>query len=326
MTAPTAAASAPVRISPYLVHSVYDRVASSVVAITCRTAKGEFFGSGVIISPDGMVMTSTTVVPRGAARLRVYLRGGRVARARAIFDDPDHELALIEIREAERYIPKGATELPYLELGDSQRMQLGDPVFTLGNAFHSIEQDDQVSVAAGVVSGRVRLDETRSEATYKGEALEVTAALNNGMDGGPLVDGRLRVVGLLSLNFARSRWLGTAVPVDQLKPLIAKQRDWFDDRYLAKSTEPDLPGIAGFELGEVTERNISVLSVRMGGPAELAGLRPGDRLVEFAGREVDSLEGIRAILSECDPGETVRVQVVRDGEPQEVEVVLWGRF
>ncbi|HLU49124.1 MAG TPA: S1C family serine protease, partial [Planctomycetota bacterium] len=327
---PLTAVSAPspmARISPYLVDRVYDRVVTAVVAITCRTARGEFFGSGVIIDPEGTVLTSTTVVPRGAARIRVYLRGGRVARARHVFDDSDHEISLIQIRDPERYVPEGASELPYLELGSSHALRLGDPIFTLGNAFHSIERDDQVTVAAGVLSGRFTLEETLSEATYQGEALEFTAALNNGMDGGPLVDGRLRVVGLLSLNFSRARWLGTAVPIDVLKPLIAAQRDRFDDRFLADTTEPSSSrAIAGFELGELGRGHVSVLSVREGGPAETAGLRSGDRVTEFAEKSVDSLDAIRSELRAREPGTKVRVRVLRDGETRDFEIVLGGRF
>jgi S1-C subfamily serine protease len=330
--------------APVHVVDVHQRVAPAVVGITCRQSGGEYFGSGVIVDPSGLVLTSTTVVPSGAGEIRVYLPGGRVARARSLLEDSDLEFSLIAIRDAETFFDRGGVGLPYVLLGESRDVRIGDPVFTLGNAFHSIQQDDQVTLAAGIVSGLLRLEEKRSESTYLGDAIEFTAALNNGMDGGPLVDRDFRLVGLLSLNFSRARWLGTAVPVHRIKPLIAKHRAWFDDRSMSSGTESHHGAMVGVELEAVAARGVSVLGVLRDGPAARAGLEAGDRVVAFQGRELKSLDEFRAALAECSPGSTVSLRILREPrllrnssaspvnmdmsseEIVELSVALWGRF
>ena len=154
---------------------VYARVAPAIVGLSCRLGtRGRYFGTGVLIDPSGLILTSVTVVPPGARSIRVYLRGGREAAARLLLTDEARELALVEIHDVKRIARK--KPLPHLKLGDSREVRLGDPVYTLGNSFQSIENDDQVSVASGIVSGFFRLKEKLSESTYVGNAVETTAA------------------------------------------------------------------------------------------------------------------------------------------------------
>ncbi len=341
--------------------SFYDRVSSAVVAITCRQGNVYHYGSGVLIDPSGLILTSATVVPRRALDLRIYLAGGRQSRGTVLFTSADEEVALVRLQKIDRLVEDVTAGLPHLKMGDSCAVRLGDPVFTLGNSFRSIETDDQVCLAAGVVSGLFRLDDNLSQSKYVGPAIETSAALNNGVDGGPLVNERGEIVGLLSLNYSRVRWLGTAVPINELKPLISRYRGWFDDRYVSmrnrtmrrkpngakpngakpngakpNGAKPNGAGprchrsYAGLELEEVSGREIRVLRLDGKGPAFTAGLEVGDRITAFNSETLGSMEHFHRLFRHTQPADKVRLTVERDGNsrgaPREIELLLWGRY
>jgi len=307
---------------------LYTRISRAVVGITRRDYPRErarssitHYGTGTLLDPVGLVLTSPTVVPEGSRNIDVYLHGGRVAAAMLIKVYPEKEISLLQLKDFRRALPPGQERLEYLRLGSSGSLALGDPVFSLGNAFGSIQTDDQVAMAAGVLSGVVELKEKHLESTYTGPALESTAALNNGMEGGPLVDSGGGMVGLLILNFPRQRWLGTAVPIDGMKRLIQPHRSWFDD-----SLEDGAP-LAGLELmGSHEGGRITILKVNPGGPAAEAGLRQGDILKSFNDEKVESVAGFRKLFKDSRPGQEVRFGVVRDKTALSLELTLWGRF
>ncbi len=290
----------------------YEKVAPAVVGITCTLGRGlEYFGTGAIIDPKGLVITSVTVVPKDARSIRVYLRGGLVLKAKTALWNAEKELALLKIDP-----PKDPREFSYLRLGDSDAIQLGKPAITLGNAFHSIEADDQVALGEGVFSGAYTLHETLDQSKYEGRVIETTAHVNDGMDGGPLVDAQGDLVGILCLSYSRIRWLGTAVPINELKPLIAEVRGWLNDH------QEDFPAYAGLEVEELGDTGIRVLRVFAQSPASAAGLAVGDRLVGAQGKSIDSVKALREILSGLKAEDTLRVDVDRGGKTVPIEIRL----
>ena len=307
---------------------LYARISRAVVGITRSDYPRErarssitHYGTGTLLDPVGLVLTSPTVVPEGSRNIDVYLHGGRVAPAVLIKVYAEKEISLLQLKDFRRALPPGRERLDYLQLGSSGSLSIGDPVFSLGNAFGSIQTDDQVVMAAGVLSGVIELKEKHLESTYTGPALESTAALNNGMDGGPLVDSRGRMVGLLILNFSRQRWLGTAIPIDGMKRLIQPHQSWFDDGF-----EGGIP-LAGLELmGSHEGGRITILRVNPGGPAAEAGLRKGDILKSFNGKKLESVAGFRKLFNDSLPGQKIRLEVVRDKTARSLDLTLWGRF
>jgi len=296
--------------------SIFDKVAPAVVGISSRRGRAElYYGSGAVIDPAGLVLTSTTVVPRGAEEIQVYLRGGRVLPAKVVRIDEANELSLIRIEDGGRGRP-----FPWVELGDSSKVALGELALTFGNAFRSIEADDQVSMGRGVVSGFYDLRKTVSESQYTGPAIETSAPLNGGTDGGPLIDGEGRLIGVLSLNYSLSRWLGTAVPINRLKPLIRQEIAIFDD------ADDPCPGYAGLELGEADPGEIQVVHTQADSPAAGAGLLPGDRVRAIDGEKPGSIADFRKVFSRARPGQTVTLEVWRNGEARKIQVLLWGKF
>lgn len=294
----------------------YERVSPAVVGITCRVGGREsYIGTGTLIDPAGLILTSVTVVPEGASRIQVYMTGGKVIPAKSLLVEASKELSLLRLE-----LPEGHAPLPFLKLGDSSEVRIGDVALTLGNAFQSIEADDQVTLGEGLVSGLYHLRSTLSESKYAGPAIETSAHLNNGMDGGPLVDSSGDLIGVLCLNYSRSRWLGTAVPINELKPFIAAWRGWHSDR------DEDLPAYAGVELEEVGGAEVRVLRVYEGGPAAASGLTSGDRITKVGDKVVKSFAVVKEALKRARPGETLTLETLRDGAARKVELTFWGNY
>lgn len=308
--------------------AIYQEVAPAVVGLSCLGdtrpeaagkdgTPGEYFGTGTIIDPSGLILTSITVVPARARDIRAYLSGGRERHARIVFSHPATELVLLALRQR----TSKPEAYPWITLGDSLTLSVGQPAFTLGNAFRSIQHDDQVSLSAGLISGYFRLREKHFQSAYVGMAIETSAPINSGMDGGPLLDSSGRVIGLLSLNYSRNRWLGTAVPVHFLKPLLAPYRGWFSDR------DESFKVYAGLELEVLGEDSIQVLNAFPGSPAALAGLRFGDQIRALDGTALESMDEFRRRFANKAPGDELQLEVVRGKEePHIVKISLLGRF
>jgi serine protease Do len=329
---------------------IYGLASPAVVGIDCwsgpsRSGDPFAFGTGVIIDPEGMVLTSVTVVPAEARRIRVYLQEGRTLEAERVRSVPQIELVLLKLEA-----PAGGDKaerrgnLPFLRLGDSGGLRVGQLAYTLGNAFRSISEDNQVSLAAGAISGRYALREARSGSRYIGPAIETTAAVNDGMDGGPLVNSRGEMVGLVSLNFSRNRWLGTAIPINTLKPYLADDLGLFSDRlevfraFLGLELEPAaLAGPRAGRLGDGlaagdwrlaadAERTPVVIRVDRESPAQLAGIEVGDRVKSWGGAAISDGREFRKLFKLARPGDRLKLGLDGRRGPREVELVLWGKY
>ena len=144
-----------------------------------RTRGGSsYYGSGAVISSDGYILTSTSVVPPKGKEIKVYLGKGKCYEAKLIGCEERNNISLIKIE---------ASGLPVMKLGSSKNIKIGQFAFTLGTPHQSILRDRQVAFSMGVVSGIYRL---RGDGDYTGKVIETDAALNNGSDGGPLVNAK----------------------------------------------------------------------------------------------------------------------------------------
>ena len=196
---------------------IYDAVAPAVVGITCRDAKGGFFGTGVVVSADGLILTSTTTVPAGATAIKAFFMGAVEKDAKLVGTDPATESSLIKVEGA---------AMPFVPLADSARARSGDLAYTFGNPFGTLSADDKVSFSAGHVSGVYRLpDNGDFQSKYRDLVIETEAEVNPGSDGGPLVDAQGRLLGVISLGFSERRWLGAAVPVHLIAPKFEALKD-----------------------------------------------------------------------------------------------------
>ena len=288
---------------------VYQAAGESVVAIRALAPLGERSGTGVVLTKDGLILTSFAVCPDRSGNIRVRVRGPRQYMAEIVGTSKREELTLLKIE------PRG--ELKPLALGASSGLRVGDASYTLGNAANSLWLDDEPSLNAGVVSGVYRLTEDRASSTYTGTVFETTAAVNVGMEGAPCLDAAGRMVGMVTLNYSPNRFLGAAIPIDELKPVVEKLR--------AAAAPPPPPPAAGGEahLGLAAREQsgkVVVDSVEKGGPAERAGLQPGDVLLEIANQPLKSAKDLAERVRALEPGSIVWIKVEVDGKAEALKV------
>lgn len=228
------------------------------------------------------------------------LASGRKFSASILKLVPECELSLIKIE---------ATDLPALPLGRSSDLRIGDPVVTLGNAFRITEIEAQVALCSGAISGILSLEANdSSESQYRGQVIETTAAINPGVDGGPLVNDRGQIIGLLSLGYSKRRFLGTAVPVDQLRFHLEGSANF--------------GGALGVEASRLPDGSLSIDFVYETRPAALAGIRVGDRILRVSGQKLEDMKRWLSLLDKLPPGSNLKLLLARGEFERELEIRL----
>jgi S1-C subfamily serine protease len=258
-------------------------------------------GSGVLIDKDGYVVTNNHVVA-DATELAVGLTDGKLVPVKLIGVDPDSDLALLKID------PAG---LRPIELGNVKSLAVGDVVLAVGNPL-GVGQ----TVTQGIVSalGRKGIGINPIE-----NFIQTDAAINPGNSGGALIDTAGRLVGINSAILSRgggSEGIGFAIPVDLMQKVVAslEKNGRVARGYLGVSTTQ-----AQGNEGAV------VVAVQRNGPADRAGVRPGDVIVRMGDTPVAQADDLAAATMQLDPGTKVTVEVVRDGKHGTVDVQLGQR-
>lgn len=279
------------RVGPAVV-----RVDGGRKASTERESAG--LGSGVIVAPDGYLLTNSHVVA-GLKTPQVGLADGRRAAATVVGTDPITDLAVLRA---------AATDLPYAELGDSARLRIGQLIIAIGNPLGF-----DATVSAGVLSALARAWRGR-EGRLLEPILQHTAPLNPGNSGGPLVDSGGRVVGINTAIIAGAQGIGFAVPGNTaawvLSQLLAHGRVRRAALGIAgHDRRLDRRRVRHFELAADTA--VAVVEVTPDGPASRAKLRPGDFIVALDGKPVRGIDDLQRVLAECPLGTPVRLTVLR---------------
>jgi S1-C subfamily serine protease len=266
-------------------------------------------GSGVVITPDGFMLTSAHVVAGTDGRVEATFVDGREVSAEVVGADPLSDLAVLR---------SDAAELVPAELGDAERLRVGQLVVAIGNP-HGFAG----SVTAGVVSALGRSLPVRSRAAGRivENVIQTDAALNPGNSGGALADGRGCVVGINTA--VAGVGLGLAVPINDTtrKILAALMREGrFTRAYIgiAGGSRPLPPRLAR-ELGRTT--CVEVVEVVEGSPAALAGLRPEDMIVAVEDTPVEGVDDLQRLMAGELIGSRVPARVVREGVRLTVELV-----
>ncbi len=268
-------------------------------------------GSGVIVSPQGYILTNLHVV-EGADQIEVLLRDGRSFRARQVGTDPDTDLAVLHVE---------AEHLPTIVIGDSERLRVGDVVLAIGNPF-GVGQ----TVTMGIVSAKGRSDLGLN--TYE-NFIQTDAAINPGNSGGALINALGELVGINSAIFTKSggsEGIGFAIPVSMartvMKQIIEQGRvirGWLGIE--AQDLTPTLAQSFGLE----STRGMLVAGVLRNGPADMAGLAPGDIITEIDGKPVHDAREAMALIAQQTPGTRVEITVMRQGKPLRLTAVIGQR-
>jgi S1-C subfamily serine protease len=294
--------------------AVAERLAPSVANLrVSRRVRGgrrlDGGGSGVVITPDGFMLTSAHVVARADGKSRASFVDGRDVEAEVIGTDPLSDLAVLR---------SDRTDLVAAELGDAERLRVGQLVVAIGNP-HGFES----SVTAGVVShlGRSLPVRSRTAGRIVENVIQTDAALNPGSSGGALADGSGRVVGINTA--VAGIGLGLAVPINAttrkiVAALMTEGR--FRRSYLgvAGGSRP-LPPRMARELGR--QQCVEVIEVVEGSPAALAGLKPEDMIVDLDGVPVEGVDDLQRLMAGELIGRAVTLTAVRDGNAFPIELV-----
>lgn len=265
-------------------------------------------GSGFVFTPDGFLLTNSHVVER-AHKVRATFSDGTTAFAEIVGMDPDTDLAVLRVNA------KGLTTAT---LGDSSRLRQGQLVIAIGNplGFSS-------TVTSGIVSALGRTMRSQSGRLIDG-VIQTDAALNPGNSGGPLVDSRGQVVGINTAVISGAQGICFAVPANTAHFVIPQligngrvRRGWIGVSGQTIPLSRRRVQISSLELASA----VLVTAVSANSPAEAAGIRPRDMIVEFGGAPVASVDDLHRLLSHERIDHTTSITVVRDGHRRMLPII-----
>jgi serine protease Do len=269
-----------------------------------RREKVSGVGSGFLISPDGYILTNYHVV-KNAVKISIFDINGKEYKSKKIGVDPRTDLALLKIK---------GNNLPYIELGDSNGVEVGEWVLAIGNPFY---QD--LSVTAGIISAKGR----QLGAADIEDFLQTDAAINRGNSGGPLINMDGKVIGINSVIIAPTGGnvgIGFAIPSNLAKKVV-------DD---LKSKGRVVRGFLGVNIQSISDADAKELDLEMGGvlivrveddsPAQKAGLKKYDLVVEVNNSKIKTAEELKIKIANLSPGDEIRLTIYRGSKRQKVTV------
>jgi len=293
---------------------VFEKIRPSIVAVRSEATLGgeEISGTGIFLDENGLILTHYWVVPEGAQKIRVWTTEPRLYEAEVVAHSQRDDLTLMRIKAKGKVKP--------IEWGDSTKVKIGDVAYTVGNAENAMINDNQPAFNFGIISGLYNLKQPRSTSYYTGWVLETTAAVNEKMEGAPVLDSRGRVVGLVTLNYSPHRFLGNAIPSNALQTRIEQMLK--DAKAAAEAAKPiEGAGYLGLSV-KATEQGLVVDRVDKDGPADLAGIKPGNRILVFRGKTPANADEFRAALADLKVGDYVFLKVDFGSFVQEIKVEL----
>jgi len=273
-----------------------------------REQREQGLGSGVIVAPDGYILTNNHVI-NDANEIRVYTSDKRELKARIIGADPKTDIAVVKV---------DAKNLPTLPFADSSQAQVGDIVLAIGNPF-GVGQTVTMGIISATGRGNLGIED------YE-DFIQTDAAINPGNSGGALINASGQLIGVNTAILSRAggnQGVGFAVPANLARTVMNQLlKDGKVVRgYLGVMIQPVTPEIAkAFNLPDA--RGALVGEVTPDGPAARAGLAQGDVIIELNGVRVDDNRELRLKIGQLAPGSAIRLKLLRDGNPREVNITL----
>jgi putative serine protease PepD len=300
----TAAPAAPAR-SATDVSDLYARVSPGVVSVEVVTGSGGATGSGFVLDKDGYILTNDHVVA-DAQSVRVRFPEGGPIGAKVVGTDQSTDLALLKVDPS-------AHKLKPVALGSSKALKVGQSAIAIGSPYRL-----QGTLTTGVISALGRSITAPNNFPID-NVIQTDAAINPGNSGGPLLDASGRVVGVnaqIATNTGANDGVGFAIPIDTAKQVIPQLKSGkaIKRPYLGVSTSDPTTGT-----GALVQR------VVVGGPADDAGMRAGDRIVEIAGRPIGASADVATAVTAHKPGDTIDVRVRRGGSERTLSAKLATR-
>jgi S1-C subfamily serine protease len=295
-----------------VVEAVAPAVVSLVVRIKSRDERQAFplggTGSGVVIAPDGYVLTNSHVVS-GAESMEVRFREGVTHRATLVGEDPPTDLAVIRV---------DASGLPYATVGDSGGLRVGQLVIAIGNP---LGFDSTVSI--GVISALGRALRSRDGRLIE-NIIQHTAPLNPGNSGGPLVNSRGHLMGINTAIIAMAQGIGFAIPSNTANLVVSQL---ITQGRVRRGHLGLVGGVRRLDRRLVRLHNLThdyaveIIRVYLDAPAGRAGMREGDLIIGIADNPVATLDDLHRFLTEWPVGQPVKIAILRGAIKQELEVI-----
>ncbi|GAC1371372.1 MAG: trypsin-like peptidase domain-containing protein [Candidatus Saccharimonadales bacterium] len=307
----------------------------SVVSITSKAVTRGFFGTsqqvsgagtGMIVTSDGLILTNRHVVSDTTANYTVVTNDGKTYSAKVVSRDSINDVAFVRIT---------ASNLPAIELGDSGAVKVGQRVVAIGNALGQFQNTVTDGIISGLSRGVTAGDGSSSFGTSGStenlqNLLQTDAAINPGNSGGPLVNLDGQVVGINTAVAGSAQNIGFAIPINEVKPLIASVRNdgriirpYLGVRYVAIdqqiATQNNLPVTNGAWVKALDDTNPGVVA---GSPAEKAGIKEGDILTKIGNDAIDATHSPQSLIGQHKVGDKVTVTLLRDGKTQTLDVTL----
>lgn len=273
-----------------------------------RDRRESSLGSGVIVSPEGYVLTNNHVV-EAASEIKVLLSDRREFKAKVVGGDPMTDIAVLKLDQK---------NLPVLPLSDSSKVQVGDIALAIGNPF-ALNQTVTMGIISGIGRGGLGIEEIE-------DFIQTDAAINPGNSGGALINGNGDLIGINTAILSGSggnQGIGFAVPVnlarnvmDQIIKTGKVTRGW-----VGVGIQEVTPSMAK-AFGLPAARGIAVTEVAADSPAMRAGIQVGDVIVAVNGTEVNQANTLRNLIASSAPGSNVRLKLLRNGQEREVSLKL----
>jgi serine protease Do len=261
-------------------------------------------GSGFIISKDGYIFTNNHVI-KNATEIKVTLHNEKTYNARVIGSDPKTDLALIKI--------EAGNNLPTVNMGDSDRLRVGEWVLAIGNPF-GLEE----TVTAGIVSAKGRVI---GSGPYD-DFIQTDASINPGNSGGPLFNVKGEVIGINTAIINRGQGIGFAIPINMAKSLYPQLkrgkiiRGWIG--VVIQEVTPELAKSFGLP----DTKGVLISEVMTSSPAEKAGLKKGDIIIGFNGKKIKKTKELPVIVAMTPVGSKVNITVFRNGKSHELPIIV----
>ncbi len=314
----TAVANVAKKVSPSVVSIV-----SSSSTVDPYTGQASMMkdgaGTGIIMTKEGLIMTNKHVV-EGGQSFNVYTNDNtEYKNAKVVATDPNNDIAFLKI-EAKNLAPA--------ELGDSDKVEVGQSVVAIGNALGQFQN----TVTTGVISGKSR-PITANGSNGSSEALtnlfQTDAAINPGNSGGPLVDIEGRVIGINTAVAGNAENIGFAIPINDAKNVLNSViktgkivRPYIGVRYITLNEEIAKANELGSSTGALVYGSGNQLAVLPGSPAAKAGIQEGDIILKIDGNEITESSPISSVIGKKKPGNKVEIIYLRDGKQSKATVTL----
>ncbi len=278
-------------------------------------------GSGFIASPEGYVITSGHVVTDTKADYTVILEPKKKYLAKVLARDPINDIAILKIKDK---------KLPYIELGDSAKIELGQEVVAIGNALGEFHD----TLSAGIISGLSRYIQATNQLTSQAERLrgliQTDAAINPGNSGGPLVNMEGKVIGVNTAMVMGAQNIGFAIPINYVKKDLEEVRKYgkikcpfLGVKYILLTKEIAEKNKLPVNYGSLIVREtLGEPPVVRGSAADKAGLKEFDIILEAGGKKITSENPLSNILQKSKIGEEIELKILREGKKMTLKAKL----